>query len=430
MANMATVNFQCGHCNNLMAVGSEFLGQQVRCPHCQQVVVAPPPAAPTVTILPPAPEIHVKQNPDDEPESIFGQAVDTDDLFGRAPKASLEMPAPNMQLEPTFIQMPGTPGVGEQGHGNGPFASSANLGGGGTALDSSSTNWMPRSSETMIASSSDPEVSGSRPIQRRRDSGSLFTSYVMIVLIPYAIFITVVAIILFSKNQRLEGIHPLEMMRETPDVPDANKAKRVSEKQVFDRIAYNQALPAKLLLTLGQTLQMGDLEVQPLDVEQKRVRLMTRNDRFQPSDATEESLVLHVRMKNISPDVVFRPTDPTFDFRWSPSMGDRTQPFTYLQIGQSAPYFGDNERNPKEVRYYIPGQEDHERFLRPGEQIKTCFYTRPDDKVALYLARNRNQPLVWRVQLRRGLVQYQGKEFSCSFVFGVEFKADQIKGRH
>ena len=32
---MQTVQFQCGHCNKLMAVGVEHLGQQVRCPHCQ-----------------------------------------------------------------------------------------------------------------------------------------------------------------------------------------------------------------------------------------------------------------------------------------------------------------------------------------------------------------------------------------------------------
>jgi len=43
---MQTVNFQCGNCNNLMAVSAEFLGQQVRCPHCQAVVVAPAAPAP------------------------------------------------------------------------------------------------------------------------------------------------------------------------------------------------------------------------------------------------------------------------------------------------------------------------------------------------------------------------------------------------
>ena len=65
---MATVTFKCGHCNNLMAVNAEYLGRQVRCPHCQQVVVAPaqqsaaaPPPPPPVPVLtletapPPAP---------------------------------------------------------------------------------------------------------------------------------------------------------------------------------------------------------------------------------------------------------------------------------------------------------------------------------------------------------------------------------------
>src|SRR5437763_1339138 len=41
---MQTTNFQCGHCGNLMAVTANMLGQQVRCPNCQQVVLAPAPA--------------------------------------------------------------------------------------------------------------------------------------------------------------------------------------------------------------------------------------------------------------------------------------------------------------------------------------------------------------------------------------------------
>src|SRR5207253_1607577 len=44
---MRTVNFHCGHCGNLMAVEEKVLGQQVCCPHCQQIVlaVAPSPSA-------------------------------------------------------------------------------------------------------------------------------------------------------------------------------------------------------------------------------------------------------------------------------------------------------------------------------------------------------------------------------------------------
>src|SRR5713226_5089017 len=38
---MPTITFQCGHCQDLMAVEDRLLCQQVRCPHCQQVVVVP-----------------------------------------------------------------------------------------------------------------------------------------------------------------------------------------------------------------------------------------------------------------------------------------------------------------------------------------------------------------------------------------------------
>src|SRR5262245_29517026 len=99
---MQPVQFKCGHCNNLMAVGPEFLGQQVRCPHCQQVVVAPAPqpaAAPaeapkeSVTVpaeAPPAPEFTVPSA--SEQDSIFEPMKIDDDLFA-APPPKVEVPA-------------------------------------------------------------------------------------------------------------------------------------------------------------------------------------------------------------------------------------------------------------------------------------------------------------------------------------------------
>ncbi|HEX4591017.1 MAG TPA: hypothetical protein VH120_13860, partial [Gemmataceae bacterium] len=38
---MDVVKFPCSSCQKLMAVGPELLGHHVRCPHCQQVIVAP-----------------------------------------------------------------------------------------------------------------------------------------------------------------------------------------------------------------------------------------------------------------------------------------------------------------------------------------------------------------------------------------------------
>src|SRR5271155_5891354 len=89
---MQTINFQCGHCRNVMGVGTAYLGKQVRCPHCQQVVLAPaqgPAPAPAAAAPRPAPGSG--SPPKDEHESIFGEQVD-EDLFGAPPKSKVELP--------------------------------------------------------------------------------------------------------------------------------------------------------------------------------------------------------------------------------------------------------------------------------------------------------------------------------------------------
>src|SRR6185437_1441396 len=113
---MQTVQFQCGHCNKLMGVSGEFLGQQVRCPHCQQVVVAPLSAAPL-----PAPPEASSFSPDliqtvlqppiplADPEDIFSPPDVTEDLFGQPDAPRIEMPpeiAPELALTATAPYLP------------------------------------------------------------------------------------------------------------------------------------------------------------------------------------------------------------------------------------------------------------------------------------------------------------------------------------
>ena len=107
---MQIVNFQCGHCGKLMGVGSDFLGQQVRCPHCQQVVIAPPPAAQTPPPADPSPAVELSPAPQTAPTpewvqtllpppptasdsaDIFSPAEASDSLFGRSEPPRIEMP--------------------------------------------------------------------------------------------------------------------------------------------------------------------------------------------------------------------------------------------------------------------------------------------------------------------------------------------------
>ena len=112
---MQTVNFQCGHCGNLMAVGVEHLGQQVRCPHCQQVVIAPASAVTTPPAAESAPAPDAAENPFAhirDSEDIFHQPRDTDDaLFGsEGPRLELQsLGLPVRRLEPVAHRI-GLPG--------------------------------------------------------------------------------------------------------------------------------------------------------------------------------------------------------------------------------------------------------------------------------------------------------------------------------
>jgi hypothetical protein len=76
------------------------------------------------------------------------------------------------------------------------------------------------------------------------------------------------------------------------------------------------------------------------------------------------------------------------------------------------------------VRETVEGQQH--RRLRPQEELTTLICTDPDDHVARLLASARG-PLLWRVQVRRGLVPVRDREVSSTAVIGVEFEPDQIQ---
>src|SRR5579862_9555346 len=83
--HMQTVNFNCSFCGKLMAVGTNLLGRNVRCPHCKQVLQAPSTAGrPTAPPPPTLPAPGVSTPAVESPESIFGEAHD-EDLFGTRP---------------------------------------------------------------------------------------------------------------------------------------------------------------------------------------------------------------------------------------------------------------------------------------------------------------------------------------------------------
>jgi hypothetical protein len=192
-------------------------------------------------------------------------------------------------------------------------------------------------------------------------------------------------------------------------------------------------LPDGLLVRLGETLRIGDLEVMPERVEVGRVKVHTvmQDGETNVSDLGE-ALILHLRLRNRSGDIWFHPTDPVFDRLYDRRQGS-TKPYMqliangYHSYGGAIDVLGTNWQKVK--RKYIDGQEYDDKPLPPGEERRTAICTDPQDTKALEAVRGHTsgEPIVWRVQLRRGLTTFRGQELSTCAVVGVQFNSSDIQ---
>ena len=112
---------------------------------------------------------------------------------------------------------------------------------------------------------------------------------------------------------------------------------------------------------------------------------------------------------------------------WSKRLDDR-KPYTCLEMGERKFYGGPLDWSRKNE--FIKGQ-DVNKELKPGEEMTTFFCTNPDEHAAKALD-NYGGPLVWHVQLRRGLVKWTTRdgverEDSATAVVGVEFSAADVR---
>src|SRR5262249_40745632 len=104
------------------------------------------------------------------------------------------------------------------------------------------------------------------PVRTSKGGGWHIAGFIM-PLISYAVPATIIAALYFFRYQALQGgpkqRHPLEFV---PDLEGDNPT--VGKKNAMREMpSPNQELPPQLRASLGQTLQVGDLEVEPLRVE-------------------------------------------------------------------------------------------------------------------------------------------------------------------
>jgi hypothetical protein len=452
-----------------MAVPDASLGQHVRCPHCQGVVVAtavqptaPAAAAPKPNALAssegePGVEATFLVSPREEVESIFTPPEFTlDDILGDGAAPRVELPseepvagpgpaavAPDEPVAaPAATDFPGQPPPASPPEAFPPPAQS----GGITSSEPATTEGetlplsgldSPRAdADEPLAALGDEELPSPpvlRSAPRPSRSASWLFALVIVPLISYSILSTAMIALLL---QRPTSPNSLEIL---PDLEGDNRgATRLKPKTLRYPVPPPETtpVPPHLRGSLNQTIVVGDLEVTPLRVVQKRISFRTGENGI-PEPAPEDCLALYLHLRNRSEDVVFKPLDRFFTRWWKASGSGEVPPFTILEMGSKkfyggpikwAPSVGEEEQRREAIETII-GQ-DLDRELKPGEEMTTFICTDPADHAVKALASYQG-PLLWRVQVRRGLVKWRtsrgsDREDPATTVVGIDFHAQDV----
>lgn len=492
-AAMQTKTFPCPFCGRKMGVGANLLGHRVRCPHCKQVVLAPTevsdaPAAPT---LPPPVPASPPPPPADLPvfnitrkeaaDSIMGEAEESDDeVFSsnpggkvptlkkeewmpaaapsppppaprpvpanpfdqlEAPVPPLEpAPAPEPQMPPNpwgnFAATPVAPTPGVVAYPAPPADEPELVPTIEEADEPADDRRRDRSRKKGREKDRSPYDDATRertkldPAPKAAGGGLLF-KIGFFLLVPYALLMTGLAVYgLFIKSggDKTDTGHPLSTIPDNfGEFPPAER-KKIS-KAVFPG---DGDLPTELRVGLGKTLAVGQIEVEPLKVEARRLTIAGdlarggQRETFAPTG--DPALVLHLRVKNTSDDLTIYPLDPAFNRKNQPG---QPHPATGLVVNGQAFWGGQVEwpfpTNRGVKRMFELAQEDDYTPLKPKESREYVVTTAANRKIVAAVE-EAGGPVLWRVQVRRGLVPYRGKEVPVTAVVGVEFRPADVKG--
>jgi hypothetical protein len=376
-----TIQLQCGNCAQMMAISTAHQGTQVQCPHCQAIVQTPPPPAQLTMSDPglPLPTVDLGER-----ESIFGKPEPADDLFdGDEPPVDIPpLDIPPAPAPPSVS--PHVPTVAMEAVGQSP-------------AEYSPMDYSPPA-PAALAEEPMPAAEDIGPIAPRRLPGrSMFVPILLIFLVPYAIFTTAfIGYLIWMGRQQ----HPLKML------PD-NVPKGAPRQQV----QHDWPLDGQMKVGLNGTIAVGDIEVTPLQVKR----------------TAEGDLMLVFRARNLSDSLIFNPMADEY-VRYVKRSMDTSGIYTFLERpGKSSAsrriYGGTLEwfKGPIEQPKAFDGD------IGPGEEAIIHLTTdqRHRDELVPGFVEAR-EPLLWRLQVRRGLVPVDGHMVSATTVIGVEFRARDI----
>jgi hypothetical protein len=273
-------------------------------------------------------------------------------------------------------------------------------------------------------------------VRRPSGGGGWFIPVIFIPLIVYAVLVTITAVVFWNRLQQTPP-NPFDAMPDVDgDDPGVKKVK-TGLRLNYDRKLATEPLPPHLHVALGQSLRVGDLEVTPEQVERRRVAVVVEGFKAEPCPG--DSLVLRLRLRNRAADYAFTPLDDFFDRCWRPPAG--LPPLTLLEAGPHRFYGGPARwypRGGKQPRQSVEARTTQgPDGLAPGWETTSFVCTDGGDAQAVRtlfgedLEGRRRQgpyagPLLWRVQVRRGLYECTGGRLPPTAVIGVEFTSDQV----
>lgn len=464
---MATQTFPCPFCGKKMGVGSEYLGKKVRCPNpkCNQVLVAPsptnaartnPPATAAKSSPPAAPEPQDADLPEfnipsqEARESIFGEhSSEGEDLFDANPVMKPELPdapppppktkaaessfAPTLEMKNPFSgpSVPPVPSPQPVPIAGNPWA----------GMDDPSPAPVPTPTPSKAIepdfsdAAADPEPKSRKkkrdadreePAAERRfrpaaADGSRY-KVGFFVLAPYALIVTILAIYALFFKSGIPAGHPLANL---PDnFGEYGPAER--KKTSLLRAPVDGEIPPEQRVALGGKLTIGQILVEPLAVEQRHLKFIRvgKNEKPIANTSTSAAIVLKLKITNASEDMLIHPLDPAFNRK----VTGNERIGTGLAIGTEVlwggaivwPYPGRVER------VYEEAQEAETVPLKPGESREYVVFTDSSPR-AVRSVREANGPLLWRVQVRHGRIDFNGKDVPVTAIIGVEFQKSDVK---
>jgi hypothetical protein len=274
----------------------------------------------------------------------------------------------------------------------------------------------------------EPEEAEEKPPRpgRSKEPAKRGVSPVVLLLVAgYALVATALAAygLFFKSSGGPDTGHPLSTIPDNFGQFDPAMRKKVTQYT----FPVDGELPAAQRAKIGEKLAIDDLEIQPLRIEKRRLEIRTESaDGAETATAWSngKALVLTLHIKNTSPDLSLFPMDPAFTRQATRA----DQPITRLVVNKTSVFAGGAIPWPfgEKVRRKLDVQQQNDYVaLKPGEAREYVVFTdaRPEVVNAVEAAKGEME---WRVQVRRGPVEYRGKEVPVTAVIGVEFTSADV----